>query len=233
LSFVVARALPFVGCPLHSDEARWPSGKAAACKAAIRGFDSRPRLQSFLAISVDFQFHHSGEFRVDGEERALKGLASNLNFDFWNVFTCGNVLVKFSANDLIERFLVKLLFFGSVDHFRLLDFVAHFFPRLLLGSIVVAGRASQEKLGAWLIYRDHAAADIVKFFGREFFARLCLRSCFLLNLVAHSVLQQDLLTCLGGACLVPMPNRGYLHIRISRKPLIGKGFVLSRQDEGW
>jgi hypothetical protein len=39
-------------CSRHRDEVRWPSGKAAACKAATRGFDSRPHLQIFAKAAT-------------------------------------------------------------------------------------------------------------------------------------------------------------------------------------
>ena len=32
-------------------EARYPSGKGEVCKTFMRGFDSHPRLQSFLVIA--------------------------------------------------------------------------------------------------------------------------------------------------------------------------------------
>ena len=41
----------------------------------------------------------------------------------------------------------------------------------------------------------------------------------------------DLLACLGGACSVPGPNRDYLPLEISWDHLIGKDFMLSRQDD--
>jgi hypothetical protein len=79
----LAREAQFCGCASAtwlyylSSPARYPSGKGEVCKTFIRGFDSHPRLQSFLFILSCLR---NGEFAL------YLFCTSNWRFErFWRI----------------------------------------------------------------------------------------------------------------------------------------------------